>query len=400
MMLRTGIRTGRLHTRHALSSSRSSVNGTGRTRNFADAGKATSATSQPASTGSAAGQGPASDDGCALESFAFSPTASTNSSGPSAFTDASASTTTTPDLDTQPTSTLETLKGRIREWADVTAMTLAWHINRATGYDAIDVLKRQVVEQESRIKAAREAARAAKAAYDEAVIHRAAAQRDVNELLQRKSSWSDGDVVRFTALVRADHAREQEEARAKTAVAASEDAVEREFSALMRAILARYHEEQVWSDKIRSVSTYGSLAVLGVNVVVFVAAILFVEPWKRKRLAQTFERKVEELGVETKALIDEGNTKVGERLANQERLLAEMFNHAAYVHEMPGSTSSPASAMLLEEQGPSEEQGPATQLGVSRAWLGALGSRELVLIAGSAAVGGAISLLTRSLFDS
>lgn len=67
---------------------------------------------------------------------------------------------------------------------------------------------------------------------------------------------------RFTALVRADYACEQEQAQTKAAVAASEDTAKREFSALMCAILARYHEGQVWSDKIWSASMYSSLAVL------------------------------------------------------------------------------------------------------------------------------------------
>lgn len=62
---------------------------------------------------------------------------------------------------------------------------LGQHLNRAMGYDAIDILKRRVVEQETKINAARQVARAAKVAYDEAVLNRAAAQRDVNELERR-----------------------------------------------------------------------------------------------------------------------------------------------------------------------------------------------------------------------
>jgi len=85
---------------------------------------------------------------------------------------------------------------------------------------------------------------------------------------------------RFTVLVRQDYA----EARGKAAVGQTEGEVEREFSALMRSILARFHEEWVWSDKIRSVSTYGQLVVLCMNVLVFALAIVLVEPWKRRRL--------------------------------------------------------------------------------------------------------------------
>lgn len=129
---------------------------------------------------------------------------------------------------------------------------------------------------------------------------------------------------RFTSLVRQDHLYEQEEARAKAAVDETEDAVEREFSQLMRLILARYHEEQVWSDKIRSASTYGSLTALGLNMLVFIMAILVVEPWKRRRLAQTFESKIEELSAENDARLSAGMKTIGNQMARQEEMLQEL----------------------------------------------------------------------------
>jgi len=131
-------------------------------------------------------------------------------------------------------------------------------------------------------------------------------------------------VSRFTALVRQDHGLEQEEARAKAAVARTEDEVERGFSALMRGILARYHEEQVWSDKIRSASTYGQLAVLGVNVLVFVLAIVLVEPWKRRRLTQAFERKVQEMEAANLDTVTKGFETLRGRLEEQDRILARI----------------------------------------------------------------------------
>ncbi|KAI0304401.1 Mdm33 family-domain-containing protein [Multifurca ochricompacta] len=201
---------------------------------------------------------------------------------------------------------------------------LGGEINKVTGYDEIEALKRQVVAQEARISASRKAARDAKIAYEGAVQKRSNSQREVNNLLERKSMWTDTDVSRFTVLVRQDHALEQEEARAKTAVAQTEDDVEREFSALMRIILERYHEEQVWSDKIRNVSTYGQLAVLGVNVIVFVLAIALVEPWKRRRLAQAFERKVQELEVANLNAVSKGMNALNSRLERQDEVLARL----------------------------------------------------------------------------
>lgn len=216
-------------------------------------------------------------------------------------------------------------------------------------------------------------------AYDAAVLQRSNSQREVNDLLQRKSSWTDTDVGRFTKLVRLDHSYEQDEARAKASVDETEAAVEAEFSELMRTILARYHEEQVWSDKIRSASTYGSLAALGLNLVVFIIAIVAVEPWKRRRLAQTFERKIEEMSVENKSVMENGLKDVGIQLVEQRKLLSESLEVVSRI------------VQAVEMVEASEEIEPAPKA------LFAKTDREVgVFIATSAVIAGVIGWLARS----
>ena len=146
---------------------------------------------------------------------------------------------------------------------------------------------------------------------------RANSQRDLTDLLQRKSTWSSEDVSRFTSLVHQDHLNTLAESSSKTASQAADNALEREFGALTQIILERYHEEQVWSDKIRSASTYGSMVVLGVNVFVFLAAIVIVEPWKRKKLAEALGRRVDALAVETRGMVG----TMQSHLDQQEQLL-------------------------------------------------------------------------------
>lgn len=341
-------------------------------------------------------------------------------------------------LSTPPPIDVEAIRGRLRDWSVLTSTSLrqradafskqatttfshlGLHLNRVTGYEEIEALKRQVVGQgtvlqlsttsdgdrrfhvqEARIRASRQAAREAKTAYDDAVLQRSISQREVNDLLQRKSSWTDTDVSSFTSLVRSDHSFEQEESRAKARVAETEDAVDREFSELMRVILARYHEEQVWSDKIRSASTYGSLAVLGVNVVVFIMAIIVVEPWKRKKLAQTFERKVEEMGAETKALMDANATRIEERLTGHEKLVTELITQVSPEARQGSFTPTIAPEKASPEEAPvvlSEPPSWTSQIYFSYPHLGVVQGRELWLVVGSAATGGIITLLTRSLF--
>ncbi len=67
--------------------------------------------------------------------------------------------------------------------------------------------------------------------------------------------------------------------------------------------MVRYHEEQIWSDRMRGWSTYGSLVVAGLNAFLFILAILLVEPYKRKRLAQTFEERLVSAEEQSRGLI-------------------------------------------------------------------------------------------------
>lgn len=294
---------------------------------------------------------------------------------------------------------------------------LGSQLNRVTGYEEIDSLKQRVVEQgvlhffycvcattetyvdkEARIMATRQAAREAKTAYDDAVLQRSLSQRQVNELLQRKSSWTDADVSAFTSLVRSDHQLEQHEVATKAKVSENDDALDREFAELMRAILARYHEEQVWSDKIRSASTYGSMMVLGVNVVVFILAIIVVEPWKRRRLAQTFEKKVEEMAAETHALIESGIAKLDKRLVKQEGLTSEIVERAAYDARDLSSESLSVPTVTVSVPGKQADVGPEHSSIWSHPISRIIQDREVLLIVGSAITGSAVTLLARSLF--
>ena len=116
----------------------------------------------------------------------------------------------------------------------------------------------------------------------------------MNELLQRKHAWTPNDLERFTELYRSDHANEQAESAAQENLMTVERRTEEAAAKLSASILARYHEEQIWSDKIRRMSTWGTWGLMGVNVLLFLVFQIGVEPWKRKRLVKGFEDKVME----------------------------------------------------------------------------------------------------------
>ncbi|WVQ72087.1 hypothetical protein IAR50_001632 [Cryptococcus sp. DSM 104548] len=169
---------------------------------------------------------------------------------------------------------------------------LGFKVNEMTGYLEVERLKHLVFTKEDELQKLRDHAKSTKAAYDAAITARSSAQSSMNALLERKHSWSDADVSTFTTLVRADHSSSHEVARTAEEMKKAEVGVDRAFSGLMQTILQRYHEEQVWSDKIRSVSTWANVAGLALNLIVFIGAVLIVEPWKRKRLVEKLEERV------------------------------------------------------------------------------------------------------------
>ena len=156
----------------------------------------------------------------------------------------------------------------------------------------------------------------------------------------------------FTSLVRQDHENEQAEVRAKERTASADARLETQFNDLMRALLNRYHEEQIWSDKIRSASTYGSLGALALNLVVFILAIVVVEPWKRKRLGETFEQRIIVLERENQSLMRDGMLKLEEHFVKQEQILSRLASAATVTlvdHHSPPPVDVSSHALSVQK---------------------------------------------------
>lgn len=179
-------------------------------------------------------------------------------------------------------------------------------LNDVTGYSGIEKLKLLIDALEEDLKSAKNTVKDVKQQYAEAILRRSTLQREINELLTRKHNWSPLDVERFTELYRNDHINEQLEATSEQLLGDAELAVDSIQLKLTQLILTRYHEEQIWSDKIRQALTWGTWIIMGINVMLFTVATFFVEPWKRRRLVAAFnnlvETKMEEFSAEMKAL--------------------------------------------------------------------------------------------------
>lgn len=171
---------------------------------------------------------------------------------------------------------MDTLQSRVL----VASQTL----NDLTGYSAIEAFKAHNAQLETDLAAAQQTLRHARAHYKAVNAQRASTQREVTTLLARKDTWSPTDLERFTTLYRQDHELETAVQEASGALTEAEAEEARLSQALNNGILRRYHEEQIWSDRIRRQSTWGTWGLMGVNVLLFLVLQFVAEPWKRNRL--------------------------------------------------------------------------------------------------------------------
>ncbi|KAI8961696.1 Mdm33 family-domain-containing protein [Daldinia sp. FL1419] len=206
--------------------------------------------------------------------------------------------------------------------AQTTLFAASQRINDLTGYSGIETLKSQISGLESELAAAQARLHAARSAYKSEVASRSATQREVTTLLARQKMWSPTDFERFTALYRQDYELDAAVAARAAELEEAEREAERLGRELSAGILSRYHEEQIWSDKIRRMSTWGTWGLMGVNVLMFLIFQFGAEPWRRKRLVKGFEEKVREALEEERQLDRELREAENERRRIEEEAAA------------------------------------------------------------------------------
>lgn len=194
--------------------------------------------------------------------------------------------------------------------------------NDYSGYAEINALKERVQQQSDRLSELQHNKNVAKMVYLQAVSDRSVSQRRINDLLSRKSTWKDDDLTEYTTLLHSEHNHVRTEEQSQQEYERAESEMQRGFDDLMRSVMRRYHEEHLWSDRVRSVSTYVSVGLGILNVLVFILALFIVEPFKRRRLAQTLETRLLSSEDAFRERMQTMLISVDERLANMELMLS------------------------------------------------------------------------------
>lgn len=163
--------------------------------------------------------------------------------------------------------------------------------NSLTGYASIEAITANNTRLEKSLGEARAAMRRARQRYQDTSAAQVSTQRDMATLLARKASWVQSDKNRFAELIEEDYRLETDVAEASKGV---EDAEAREqalTSEWVAGMSKQYYEHQVYSDRIRRASTWGTWGLMGVNVLLFLMLQFVAEPWKRGRLLNSMEER-------------------------------------------------------------------------------------------------------------
>lgn len=179
------------------------------------------------------------------------------------------------------------------------ATAASQQINTYTGTDfsGIEALRTEIVAQEKQVKLRHAAVNTQKDRHMEAHVKQASSQKEIVSLLERKSSWSPSDLERYMTLVRSEHLDEQAVQKAKEDLAEAERDLEDARAMLEKLERKQYHEEQIWSDTIRRNSTWVTIGLMGVNIFLLLAQIIFFEPYRRKKMVREVKAALDERSI-------------------------------------------------------------------------------------------------------
>ncbi|KAJ2800392.1 sensitivity to high expression protein she9 [Coemansia guatemalensis] len=210
-------------------------------------------------------------------------------------------------------------------------------LNVVTGYDRVAQLKLKVETSGDQFHSARQELDKIKLQHAQTIKDRISSQREINSLLQRKHLWNEDDVARFTDLYRDEHQAESTEHKTAAELRNAESLVDKRYNELVSSIRERYHEEQVWSDKIRRASTYGTWAVLFMNIIALFMAQAIFEPRKRRKIVAGVDEKLNVAMEEQQSKAAATSQALENRLAEQQKIAVQMAEH---MHNMSVAISA------------------------------------------------------------
>lgn len=134
----------------------------------------------------------------------------------------------------------------------------------------------------------------AKADLDAAVAYQDSSRKQVIDLLERKHSWSASDLERYLGLIRSEHGNNQAIQDARDRQVAAERALEHARLELIKKEREVYRGETAWHSVVMRNSTWFSVGLMGLNLLVLIASMVLLEPWRRRRMVREIKSAMQD----------------------------------------------------------------------------------------------------------
>ena len=164
-------------------------------------------------------------------------------------------------------------------------------LNTYTGYSLVESLNAATEAQSRRLNTLQTSARTASAAYPLAVTAHAATLREINDHQIRTRIRTSADAETLAALYKAENAAQAHVNETQQRAKEAEDATAEAGVVYRELIQKARHEEQLWRDRIQYWSTWGTVVLVGSNLLLWAV----MEPWRRRRIVREIRGEIQSL---------------------------------------------------------------------------------------------------------
>ena len=225
--------------------------------------------------------------------------------------------------------------------------------NQKSGYHEIKKLKDKVVEKSHAFDVASQQATKARQDLDAILTEQASIHSRHSNLLRTRDAWTAQDATEFASIVGKEVEIKQQLAQARQQLQEADTALQQTQYAYMDAVRQRYHEEQIWQDYWRIISTYGTWSLIVLNTVVFLASQFFHRRREAMRI-KAIETLINEK-IPDNLLQDDLQQVAAERREREEKaeIAVDRSNEASMTENAETKITEPlegASALALKEK--------------------------------------------------
>mmetsp|Transcript_33122 Transcript_33122/g.104754 ORF Transcript_33122/g.104754 Transcript_33122/m.104754 type:complete len:475 (-) Transcript_33122:63-1487(-) len=148
------------------------------------------------------------------------------------------------------------------------------YINDKSGWTEVEKLKHAITDLEVHLRKSQEEYRAARSDFDKTDQEHRRTQNEITALAVTKHAWTDAQFCRYQDLLAQERNLGISLHEFQRKIRNSEAAVESALRELMEGLRKRFHEEQLWTDRIRQLSMWSTIGILFANSIIFLMTYL------------------------------------------------------------------------------------------------------------------------------